>query len=176
MNASAGRRAVLLLGRAGAGGARGEAAEDLGQRAELRGAQLVEEALLHRGEMRGLCRTGEVEPGVREGRVRGARVRRRGRLDDEPAALQLVGDPRDPAEAQRAERCQLREPEAALGCGGEAAQGLQRAEGEAVLGLELALERARERLVRLQQPDPGVRMRLRPAGDAVVPDDVCTRG
>jgi hypothetical protein len=137
-------------------------------------AQMLEKAPLDGGEVTALSRFDEAQPGLGEVRVNGARVRVDASAFDETSLLKSIDDPRDPAQAEPALLSEVGHAEVAPVGGAEAAQYLERAEGQAVLGLELGVERADEVLVGLQQADPGVSMDVRPTSESVLPEDVGT--
>src|SRR4051794_12403906 len=93
---------------------------------------------------------------------------------DELARLERVDDPRDPAQAEAGRVGQRGQSHCAAVGGGEAAKTFDAAQREAVLGLQLGVERTCEALVRLEHADPRILVRVGPGREAVVTDDVRT--
>src|SRR5690348_612396 len=110
---------VLGLGLgAAAGVARNEAREDACEDVDLLGAQLLEEAVVDRGEVAGLRPADQVQAAAREVRLDCARVLGGRASLDELAPLERVDDPRDAAQAQAGGVCkggQAHRP--SVGCG-----------------------------------------------------------
>jgi hypothetical protein len=87
---------------------------------------------------------------------------------DQPASFERVDDPGDPAEAQAARTRQPRQAQALSLRQAQPVQRLERAQRQPMLRLEFGVELASQPLVGLEQADPSLGVRFRPAGQAIL--------